>query len=583
MKSSAGKTARVIAATLSRVGARRRTREGATSIMCLALVVVVVAGAALRLWQYAANTSMWFDEIALADGILTLNLRNLLTSPLPYNQVAPKGFLLVQKLIVAALGRSDYALRLFPLVCSLIALVVFVRLATRMLDGAAPLAAVILFATATPLIASSNLAKQYSTDVCVAVLLWWIAYELASRPVTRRRAVRAALLGSILVWFSHPGVLMATALGASLAALPAASPATKGGRRTLAPILICWAASSLAVAVAAFACTSHETREYMRRFWAAGFAPVSRAQFLNTLWPWDQIRALFGTGQTHAGLGYPLPLVYALLTAAGLALVWRRNRRAAVLLTTPLVLTLCAAIVRQYPFGDRLILFLIPGFMLAIAAAIEGVRRLVWPASRALGALATAGLLLPTAYAIVATPPPVYVTEDMKPVLSYVQARRQSGDGIYVYYGAAPAVTFYATQYGLARGEYAVGGCHRADARRYLRELDTFRGRSRVWILLTHTNPYFREREDILAYLDAIGTRTDGLVSEPRGISQNLRPAEAYLYDLSDDDRLRGSSADSFQLTGPPSTSLPPCDVGPQSMVQTDFEYDYGRGQYHLR
>ncbi|MBC7929155.1 MAG: glycosyltransferase family 39 protein, partial [Rubrivivax sp.] len=175
-----------------------------------ALMVVIAVGVALRLWQYAANTSLWFDEIALADGILTLDLWNLLTAPLPYNQVAPRGFLLAEKFVVAALGPSDYALRLFPLVCSLVSLVVFARLVTRMLDGVGPLAAVVLFATAAPFIACGALVKQYSTDVCVAVVLWWVVYELISQPVTRYRAGWAALLGSILIWFSHPGVLMVT-------------------------------------------------------------------------------------------------------------------------------------------------------------------------------------------------------------------------------------------------------------------------------------------------------------------------------------------------------------------------------------
>ncbi|HYG80091.1 MAG TPA: hypothetical protein VD861_06870, partial [Pyrinomonadaceae bacterium] len=162
-----------------------------------ALTAVVIAGAALRLWQYAADTSQWTDELALSKGILTLDLRQLLTAPLLFQQVAPRGFLLVEKLAVEALGPSDYALRLFPLVCSLTALAVFARLAARTLEGAAPLVAVVLFATAAPFIASGALVKQFSTDVCVAVMLWWLAFELTSRPLTPRRAAWAALAGSL--------------------------------------------------------------------------------------------------------------------------------------------------------------------------------------------------------------------------------------------------------------------------------------------------------------------------------------------------------------------------------------------------
>lgn len=541
-------------------------------IVGLVLMVVIVVGAALRIWQYTGNTSLWLDEIALVRGILDLNLWNLLTTPLPYDQVASKGFLLVQKLAVIAMGPSDYALRLFPFACSLISLVVFGRLAMRMLDGVGPLAAMVLFATAAPLVEFSALVKQYSTDVCVAVLLSWLTYELTSRPVTAYRAGWAALIGATLIWFSQPGVLMITAFGGLLAMWPKVAATSAWRRRTLVPLLACWGTSALAVTIAGFASMSPATREYMHRFWAAGFPPVPLARMMETFWPWDQIRSLFGSGpEGQAGLAYPLPTLYAVLTAIGFGLLWGQNRRAAVLLMAPLAMALSAAVARQYPFSDRLILFLVPSFILAIAAAIEGLRRLLWPLSRPLGALVAVGLLSPAVYPVAVTPP-VYRTEHVKALLSHVQARRQPGDEVYVYYGAAPVMSFYAPQYGFGRSEYAVGGCHRGDGRRYLQELDTFRGRSRVWVLLTHALPRYREREDILAYLDTIGARKDSLVVQSRAVGRNPLPAEVYLYDLSAAHELTNGAADAFQLTGPSSADQRfGCGEGPQAMVRTDF------------
>jgi len=134
-------------------------------------------------------------------------------------------------------------------------------------------------------------------------------------------------------------------------------------------------------------------------------------------------------------------------------------------------------------------------------------------------------------------------------------------------------VTFYATQYGLARGDYAVGGCHRGNSRRYLEELDTFRGRPRVWVVLTHALPRYREREDLLAYLDKIGTRKDALVVESYAVGRTPHPAEAYLYDLSSVSKLVSSSASSFPLTSPSSTD--PrfiCGEGPHGMIPSDFQ-----------
>ena len=158
----------------------------------------------------------------------------------------------------------------------------------------------------------------------------------------------------------------------------------------------------------------------------------------------------------------------------------------------------------------------------------------------------------------------------MKPILAHLRAERQPEDAVYVYYGAAPVTTFYASQFGLERGTYVVGGCHRGDTRRYLEELDTFRGRSRVWVLITHA-VYVSERDDILAYLDSIGTRRESLVVRARSVGRTALPAEAYLYDLSDPAKARRASSTTFTLTGQV-TDDPSCEKAPLAMVARDFQ-----------
>ena len=68
----------------------------------------------------------------------------------------------------------------------------------------------------------------------------------------------------------------------------------------------------------------------------------------------------------------------------------------------------------------------------------------------------------------------------------WIESKRQPGDVTYVYYGAAPVMSVYAQSFGYQPGDDFVGGCHRGESRRYLEELDTFRGSERVWIVLTH-------------------------------------------------------------------------------------------------
>jgi hypothetical protein len=530
------------------------------------LIAFVALGAGLRLWQYFANTAMWLDEVAVARNILDRSLWDLLTLPLAYDQTAPKGFLLVEKIAVSFFGGSDYVLRFFPLVSSLVALVVFWRIVIRWLDRFAGLVALALFATAVPYVVFASQVKQYSSDVAVGMLLLWLALALRDVNLSAWKGLRVGIAGAVLVWFSQPSVLMVCALGASLTLFALTDRHEGQGRLwVLAMALGLWVASALVSALAGLTSMTMSTKEYMHRFWAAGFPPVPISRIARTLWPWDQLERLLGKGGP-ASLIYPVPILYFGLIVLGFVVLWRRDRFLTALLLTPIGLTLAAASAQQYPFSDRPILFLTPSFFVAIGAAVEQIRQWINRRSKLLGVLVPVLVTASAVYPMAKTPP-AYHFENMKPELAYMQERRRPGDAVYVYYGAAPAVTFYADTYGLRENDYAVGGCHRGDSRRYFEEIDLFRGRPRVWVLTTHSLPRYREREDILRYLDTIGIRRDSFVMKSRILGLPGLPAEVFLYDLSDPVRLSQATSVSSPFTGPSSASARfGCGEGPQAM-----------------
>jgi hypothetical protein len=116
------------------------------------LTALVLIGVILRLWAYLANTALYLDEILLSYSILNLPIVDLLTRPLPIDQVAPLGFLLVERCSVTIFGHNEFALRLFPFVCAIISLILFRRLAERALTGAGPAVALFVFAIGFPFI-----------------------------------------------------------------------------------------------------------------------------------------------------------------------------------------------------------------------------------------------------------------------------------------------------------------------------------------------------------------------------------------------------------------------------------------------
>ncbi|HEX5807263.1 MAG TPA: hypothetical protein VFY25_01250 [Anaerolineales bacterium] len=78
-----------------------------------AVVGLLLLGAVLRLRQYLTGRSLWADEAMLALNIVSRGFGGMF-QPLDYDQGAPIGFLLVEKLFTSVFGRHELALRLFP-------------------------------------------------------------------------------------------------------------------------------------------------------------------------------------------------------------------------------------------------------------------------------------------------------------------------------------------------------------------------------------------------------------------------------------------------------------------------------------
>jgi hypothetical protein len=93
------------------------------------LWLVVLLGVVVRVRQYAANRSLWLDESFVALNIIGRGMHRLLTAPLDFNQTAPAGFLFVEKLSAELFDKGEYALRAFPLLCGIVGLLLYPKLA----------------------------------------------------------------------------------------------------------------------------------------------------------------------------------------------------------------------------------------------------------------------------------------------------------------------------------------------------------------------------------------------------------------------------------------------------------------------
>jgi hypothetical protein len=473
-----------------------------------------------------------------------------LFGPLDYAQVAPPGFLLIEKAAVLTVGSSEYALRLLPLLCGFAALLAFARLAHHLFDDwAAPFAAG-MFALGAPFVFFSSQVKQYSSDILASVVVLAAAAWMRRRPGNIRRSLTLGLVGAAAVLFSQPACFILAGIGASLALvylLERPRPATG----PLAVVGIMWGVAFSVAIVLGLRAMSPTDRLYMHWYWAGGFWPVPPRSVSDLRWPFEQLTYVFGAfgsgpRRTNGGLSYPWSPLFAVMTLVGYVAFWKQRRDIALFLAVPALLTLAASAVQLYPFTGRVMTFLEPGFVLAAAAGARYVLG-IWPARlEALTPALLAVLAGSPIYAAVRALPPERV-EHMRPVVAAVSTQRQPDDAVYVYYGAGQATLYYAPMFGLARNALTVGRCSMANPRAYLRDVDQFRGRPRVWILATHLIRNTGELQAITDYLDAIGRRAD-LMTVPATTGLSAQAAYLYLYDLSDPARLGAASAETFEV-----------------------------------
>lgn len=327
----------------------------------------VVLGIGWRLVRYALDFPVWGDEAMLALNVLDRDPVGLL-EPLRFKQVAPPLFLLAEKGAGTLLGYSALALRLLPLLASLLAVVAFGALARRLLDplGAA-LATGVLAVSYFPVRHACEV-KPYSLDLAVAVLLLLAASWLRS-PRSRTAPTLLLLLVPLATGLSYPSVFVSGAVCVAL--LPAVVRSEDARGRGL------WVAFALLLA-GSFAAVqlvpgrAQAAEPYLRTYWAAAFPPA------------DPVALAGWLVTTHVGpvLAHPWgganagSVVTTLLCAAGLvALARRRDRELLALVLGPFALTLLAAALRKYPYGGapRLAQHLGPGVCLLAGAGLAGL------------------------------------------------------------------------------------------------------------------------------------------------------------------------------------------------------------------
>ena len=500
---------------------RKIRSRGATTFIWTAIGV----GAVLRIVEYLLNRSLWADEADLALNIMHRSWAGLV-QPLDNHQGAPLAFLALEKTVVNRFGTSELALRMVPLLAGIISVVLFYKLAERAISAAAVPIAVGLFAISPSLIYYSSEVKQYSCDVAVAVLLYWLAIEGSA---TEWKPLRVGLLGGVgalAIWTSHPSTFILVGIGSTVVvALVAQRNWAKLTRVSVAFTM--WAVSLAACYLLTLRRLSQDN--YLLDYWKNNFMPFPPRSVTDGKWFVD---TFFGFFSGTAGLEFTGLAAFVFIV--GSVSMFHRNRERLFLLLSPAVATLIASSVHKYPFGGRLALFLVPATILLMAEGAAEVWKVAGSRLPVVG-FALVGLLFldPGMYVAHHFAKPhveiaragVMFPEELKPVMAYLRTHEKSGDLTYLFYGSQSAWQYYAERNLAPQGDIVMGTASGEDAHDYQADLDRLRGR-RAWIVFSHTRGAGAgESKKIEFYLENIGGKKID--------SSSSAGAATDLYDLS--------------------------------------------------
>ncbi|HWB95738.1 MAG TPA: hypothetical protein VG672_03525 [Bryobacteraceae bacterium] len=404
-------------------------------------IIFIAAGTLLRIADYARCASGWEDEISLIVSFLDRGYGELVR-PLSSGQVAPVGFLLIEKFLQQVFGASEYSLRLFPVLTGIAALPL-VWIAARKLIGPWPaLLALALVSFSPSTLRHSAEVKQYGVELFVTAGLLVLAAYSPQR-LTVRRAVLLTFAGIVAISLSNPALYVLAGFGLLLVLRAFERRAPAAEWMMLAGIGTVWLGFFGAVYVLLFAPTL-APGAYMDQFWGptmlnaqSSVAVAARLVLDGILHP---VVALDGR------VGLPLYVASAVLFLAG-AIAAARKRELVCLCLFPLLLALGAALAGKYNFSPRLMTYAIPLVSLLMANALSWAEPLAERSTKA--ALVFVGFCL--VFVLLPVKADVFVLrheiQSFREGVQFALQQHRTGDAVYLYSRSVPGWMYYSTDW----------------------------------------------------------------------------------------------------------------------------------------
>ncbi|MCP4748868.1 MAG: hypothetical protein GY874_22460 [Desulfobacteraceae bacterium] len=478
------------------------------------LAFFIFMGLTARLRNYLADISLWSDEAKLANNLVALNFGRLL-GPLSEKQVAPIGFCLVEKLLLAGWANHEMSLRAVPFIAGSAAIILAFIFVYRVLGPVPAILCAAQLAVIKEAIFFANDLKPYASDLAIALALANLAWSKTLPLLSRKRYWTLLIAGIIAVWFSFPALFVLGAIGITYLIKLIIQRRWK----VTVPLVAMGGAWLFSFAVQYCLLTSDGGNDGIMSAWTNRFIILLPASLNDLAHNWYFIYDAF-----RDPLWTSHPIISLPLYFSGCYLLWRKNAYFLFFILLPLVLNLFSSGLHAYPFQGRLLqygtVFLFIPIAYSLSRLLVCQSRYNWVKWAAVLMIA-ANLAEPSVNVVrrIVTPRRY---EEMKPVVTYIKAKKNAEDGFFVHANAIYTFTYYSERFEMEHRRLTLS--HRAAESKphfFDNEIRTLFGR--VWLVFGNAKQ-FKGKDFELTYLkiaDKYGKQID------RYIDQG---AAAYLY-----------------------------------------------------
>jgi hypothetical protein len=481
--------------------------------------VLVALGCVLRAAPFLAEGSLWLDEAMVADSIVHRDWAGLL-QPLTYNQVAPLGWLMVERASFLVLGGSDLSLRAPALLAGIASLLLFARVARRSFDTHGFILAIAAFAISYVLVRYSAEVKPYGFDVLVSVVALTFAthYLQQDEPLQVRDYLLVLLAGLASLLVSFPAAFVLAGLGGALFLRNVLE-------RRWAHVLSVGIVSSAWLFAFAWLLlrqgASVNVAE-MTTSWNSAYAPLQPTSLGELKWyPNAIIDALRSMFEPESMVAWLMAII------VGAVVTIRSRLYLGVALLAPLAAALVASGLHLYPFSGRLLLFALPELLfLALVGVQAALSAFKAPLTGSL--IAAVLLLYGPAHRLwqeFTDHPTPFAAEHVLPVMQAMSAQTDV-DAVYVNVQGLPAFRYYQQRAGLAGVRVIAGRGLRNSFGCLLADIELVSRHRRVWVFYSHPGRVIGDiPDDVLFryFADATGRRVR---------SVDLSGVHAHLYEF---------------------------------------------------